>query len=231
MQKKILAITLNIVLFGQIQSANHNSVLNKVSRHIPSNPIILEAGGHIGEDTERMAQFWPGGIIHTFEPSPTSYAALEKKTGSLCNVFRYQYALTDYIGTADFYLSPDNPGASSILPPADWFTLYTFEKEPITVNCTTIDEWAAKQNVDHIDFMWLDMEGNELKALLASPKLLKTVKVIYIELNNKEFRTGTPHYSTVKRWLESQGFKSHGETRAYHKGEWWQSDVLFVKSN
>ena len=99
------------------------------------------------------------------------------------------------------------------------------------VKCTSLHDWAFEHSIKHIDFMWLDMEGNELTTLKNDPVLLKTVKVIFIELNNKEFRIGTPHYNTVKQWIEQQGFTSVKETRAYHKDEWWQSDVLFIRLN
>ncbi len=227
MKKALMLSTL--FCFIAVNSADHFRVLRQVSNHIPKNPVIFEAGAHVGEDTERMSQFWPEGSIYAFEPSPPSFEKLVEKTKNLHNVTRYNLALSDYIGETSFYMCTDNPGASSTLPPADWFTLYKFIKTPITVACSTINEWATLSNIKHVDFMWLDMEGNELKALQHASKILNTVKVIYIELNNKEFRTGTPHYNTVRRWLEEQGFVSHGETRAYHKGDWWQSDVLFVR--
>ncbi len=226
---KNLLILSSLFCFIAINSADHFRILRQVSSYIPKNPIIFEAGAHIGEDTERMSGFWPEGTIYAFEPSPPSFEKLVDKTKNLPNVIRYNLALSDYIGETSFYICTDNPGASSTLPPEKWFNLYTFIKTPITVACSTINNWAKLSKVDHVDFMWLDMEGNELKALQQSGNILDTVKAIYIELNNKEFRTGTPHYNTVKQWLEKQGFTSLGETRAYHKGDWWQSDVLFVR--
>ena len=228
--KKVLLLFFSLVP-SIIFCANHDHLLKAIQPYLPSNPIILEAGAHKGEDTERMAHFWPEGTIHAFEPSPDSFTELKKRTSPLSNVHRYPFALTDFVGTTPFYISTDNSGASSTLAPADWFTLYTFIKEPIMVKCTSLHDWAFEHSIKHIDFMWLDMEGNELTTLKNDPVLLKTVKVIFIELNNKEFRIGTPHYNTVKQWIEQQGFTSVKETRAYHKDEWWQSDVLFIRLN
>ena len=36
----------------------------------PDNPIVVEAGAHVGSDTIEMSKLWPGGTIHAFEPIP-----------------------------------------------------------------------------------------------------------------------------------------------------------------
>ena len=72
----------------------------------------------------------------------------------------------------------------------------------MTLPCMTLDDWASFYSVDHIDFMWLDMEGAEYYMLSASPKILQTTKVILSEINFKSFREGHTLYDTLKPFLE-----------------------------
>ena len=84
-------------------------------------------------------------------------------------------------------------------------------------------DWCEANNMDHFDFMWLDLEGLELPVLKASPNVVKNVKVIYTDF--LEFRKGMTQFSELRSFLESSGFKmiSHW----YYQG--FQGDAIFVK--
>lgn len=194
---------------------------------LPRNPVILEAGAQFGEDTSWMSEMWPQGIIFAFEPSPESYPSLVKVSEKYKNVFAEQLALSDSIGQFSFYLSG---GASSLLRPSDSFNADYFHADldhPITVNVTTLDEWAKQTEVNKIDFMWLDMEGNELNALKGGLSILQTVKVIYTEVNLQTFWIGCVKYEELTAWLESNGFEKIWEDIVPH----WHGNVLFVNKN
>src|SRR5688500_3280823 len=61
--------------------------------HLPSDPVIVEAGAHAGVDTTEFAALWPGGSVHAFEPLPSVYAKLVRATSRLPNVTTYPCAL------------------------------------------------------------------------------------------------------------------------------------------
>lgn len=82
-------------------------MLHYVKRFLPAAPVILEAGGCKGEDTQRIKGVWPNAIMHVFEPLPISFKALIKNTRHLKGVNTYQYALTSYSGTTKFYVDVD----------------------------------------------------------------------------------------------------------------------------
>jgi hypothetical protein len=55
-----------------------------------------------------------------------------------------------------------NDASSSLMAPAEHETYYPhigFKPEPIPIIVTTIEAWARDNHVDHIDGMWLDMQG------------------------------------------------------------------------
>ena len=92
----------------------------------------------------------------------------------------------------------------------------------------TLDDWAKINNVDKVDFLWLDMQGFELEVLKTSKIIFPTVKIVHMEISTKATYLNVPLYSEVKLWMESKGFRV--EKEAIPKG-WDQGNVLFVKSN
>lgn len=198
------------------------SLLRKL---LPENPIILEAGAQFGEDTQWMSDFWSEGIIHAFEPLPESFNQLQQIASTRNNIKIYNVALSEKNGPAVFYVAG---GASSLLPPTPSFNQDYFHADldnPIIVNCISLDDWAKNNKIDHIDFMWLDMEGNELKALNAGENILATVKVIYTEVNLQNFWQGTVLYQDLKKYLEQKGFTEIWKDIVPH----WHGNALFVK--
>ncbi len=214
------------------------SGLDFIAQYLPSNPVIIEAGAHTGTDTFAMSNFWPDGVIHAFEPRPDVFKQLCEITQASNNVIRWQIALGDKEGEADFYLSastdPSNhEGAnaqSSLLRPLtetwpeEWTKLIDFNGKT-QVLVVTLAEWAEQNKIDHIDFLWLDTQGNECQILQASPQVLKTVKVIKTEFSRMPVYEGTIPFAEYKKWLEDQGFRCVEEDACNH------GDAIFVRSD
>lgn len=192
---------------------------------LPENPVILEAGAQFGEDTQWMAEFWPKGMIYAFEPLPDSYSLLQKTVDKLTNVSIFNKALSDKKGKFNFYVAG---GASSLLRPTPAFNNDYFHADldkPILVECICLDEWARENGISHIDFMWLDMEGNEISALKGGMDLLKTVKLIYIEVNFNKFWENCALYEDVKSFFEQNGFDEIWADIVPH----WHGNILFAR--
>lgn len=193
-------------------------------KYLPSNPIILEAGAQFGEDTDWMSELWPQGIIHAFEPLPSNYAALETLAKSKHNIFSYNLALSNKKGTAPFYVAG---GASSLLKPTESINNMYFHADllnPLIVETVTLDEWASANGISHFDFMWLDMEGNELHVLKSS-EIMKTTTLIYIEVNCQTFWENCARYEEVKSFLNEQGFQEIWVEIT----PGWQGNALYLK--
>jgi FkbM family methyltransferase len=176
-------------------------------------PIIFEAGGHNGEDTVIFSKRFPNGKIISFEPNPTAFEKLLKATSDSSNVYAHNLAVNNKNGFATFYVchgphgtDPIYDGASSLLEPSNSMKIH-YMGPRIEVPCVILDDWCKENSIDHIDFMWLDIEGSELAVLKSSPEILKTVKVIYTETNFYKFRKGTALFKDLKTFLTKSGFK------------------------
>ncbi|MDR3646451.1 MAG: FkbM family methyltransferase [Candidatus Babeliales bacterium] len=210
-----------------------NGVITKktISKYLSKNPVIVEAGAHNGTDTLEMAKLWPNSTIHAFEPVPELFQKIKNKIKHYSNIKIYNLALSDLIGKTKMYVSSRNDAASSLLPTNSVvFNHYQpkvlFNKE-IYIESTTLDKWATVNNIKNIDFLWLDMQGYEPKMLMASPNILKTVKVIYTEVNHKELYAGSILFNEYRKFLETQGFQL---VQVCFPFEDW-GDALFVRKN
>lgn len=202
-----------------------------IAKFLPDNPMVFEAGGHYGYDTVRFAKKWPQGIIISFEPNPHAFTKLLEATKNLDNVCARNLAVNNYNGIAVLNVcygtNGDNPifeGASSLLEPSEWMQIH-YQGPKFEVPCVVLDDWCQENDIDHIDFMWLDLEGLELQVLKSSPKILTKVKVIYTETNFLEFRKGMTQYKDLKDFLESSGF----QMLSHWYAEGFQGNAIFVK--
>ncbi|MBA4385882.1 MAG: FkbM family methyltransferase [Anaerolinea sp.] len=202
---------------------------SEIYKFMPKNPIIVEAGAHIGYDTLELAQHFPNGKIFAFEPVPVLFEELKKRINTLKNVQAIKLALSARSGKAKMFISSGaSNGSSSLLPPKDHLKDHPdvlFEQE-IMVECVTLDEWARISQVENIDLLWLDLQGYELSVLKASTNILKTVSVIYTEINLKEVYEGVPLYSELREWLEGQGFRLLKEAIPWEDS----GNVLFIRN-
>lgn len=176
---------------------------------LPNNPIIVEAGAYNGTDSKEMSSIWPQGVIYAFEPVPHVFKMLKENTASCKNVICVQKALSDSVGQQAMHLSlGGGDQSSSLLQPVEhlyYFPHITFNNK-IMVESTTLDSWAEEMNIDHVDFLWFDLQGMEPMVLKASPKIFKTVKVIYTEVSYANLYQDAPLYNDFKKWMEEQGF-------------------------
>lgn len=221
---------LSLISLTILMQQNPISSISKqvIQKYLPENPIILEAGAYDGGDTRQMAALWPKSTIYAFEPIPELFNKMRVNTLNHLQIRRFKLALSDQNGEATFYVSSGmSDASSSLLKPKEHLNVCPTVKfnEIITVETITLDDWAEQNNVDHIDFMWLDMQGGEYQMLKASTKILPTVQVILTEVSYKELYEGCPNFPEFKAWMESQGFVLVDEDSS--PGAW--GDALFVR--
>ncbi|MBI5345788.1 MAG: FkbM family methyltransferase [Chlamydiae bacterium] len=159
-----------------------------------------------------------------FEPNPEGFEKLTKSTLGLSNVFCYNIALNNANGKAILNVCCDENKTSSLLEPSEMIK-DDYKGTKVEVSGVVLDDWCKEKKVDHLDFMCLNLEGMELLALESSPKILKTVKVIYTKTNFQEFRKGMVQYADLKTFLEKAGFK----LLSHWYEENFQGIAIFVK--
>ncbi len=208
-----------------------------LKEYLPANSIIVEAGSFDGRDTKKLSALLPNATIHAFEPVPEIYEKLIAETASLSNVHCYHVALSNTTQTATFYVAenPRKPGkicqAGTLMPPKE-----RLSKSPIiypkTIQVSTLSlaEWAFQNNINKVDFMWLDLQGHELAVLKGSGTLLKATTLIFLEVNFIKAYEDQPSAQEVDEWLKNQGFEP--VARDFEdQNQWFFGAILYKRIN
>lgn len=190
---------------------NHKYVTDVLKKVLPKNPVIIDAGAYNGDDSVAFSKLWPQGKIYAFEPVPSMYPVVVRNTKNIHNIYCFPLALSDHNGTATFFLSSagqGDVGASSLLQPKECLNYYPhikFDKKT-EVATMTLDSWAQANQVDHVDLLWFDLQGAELMVLKAAPKIVRTAKVVYVEVEFVEIYAQQGLFLEVDDWLKKEGF-------------------------
>jgi FkbM family methyltransferase len=200
-----------------------------ISRYLPRRAVIVDCGAHDGTDSVDMARRWPDAHIHAFEPVPEVFDRLKANASRHSNITCYPVAISDREGIQAMHISTGgSDGSSSLLAPAAHLedhptVLFETIRE---VHTSTFDAWAAQEGIDHVDLFWLDMQGAELVALRAAPRLLARARAVHSEVSVKNVYHGVPLYPQLREWMEGNGFRVVAE--AIPSG-WDMGNVLFVR--
>jgi 2-O-methyltransferase len=214
----------------QRQPDNLSIDKRELKMYIPENAVIIEAGMFDAADTEDFARVFPAGKIHGFECLPHYYDLSCKRLASYSNVATYPLALNDAVGELDFYVSTTNgelSASGSLLAPKLHQEVHPHVKfnERIKVKAITLDQWAVEYGIPQVDFLWLDLQGAEIRALQGAEKVLQNVKGIFTEVSLIETYENVPLYEEVKTFLQSKGFRIEKEYLPYKD----MGNVLFLK--
>lgn len=234
MRKFIGKVKYHIALFLFEKFAIPNKKREQISKvvlkkYLPATPVIIDCGSHDGSDSVALIKIFRQARIFCFEPVPELYTRLLKNTKPYQSITSYQLALADKNGMLTFYISEGQSDASSsLLEPIEHLKDHpgTLFNKKIQVKTSTLDTWAAENNIVKIDMLWLDMQGFELKMLKESKVIFKTVSVVHTEVSTKETYKDVAQYNEYRSFLEDNGFVVIIE--AIPNG-WDMGNVLFVK--
>jgi FkbM family methyltransferase len=161
--------------------------------------IIFEIGAHFGEDTRKIYNL-TGAKIHTFEPDPRNVQfIMSNNLGEICKF--NPYAVSSEIGESEFFMSSGRPNShiedeairnsdwslsSSLKKPKDHLGIHPWCKfeDSVKVKTITIDSYVKDENIEVIDFIWMDVQGAEdlvFKGMINSKKITKYIFTEYCE--------------------------------------------------
>jgi FkbM family methyltransferase len=147
--------------------------LSLVAAFLEPGMFVIDVGANIGVYSVLAArQTEPGGSIWAFEPSSESGARLERNL-ALNGCTSVKVCRTALGDRSDMLLPlVSDPGRG------DAFRYLSLTAAPgasctaETVHVTTLDAWAAANEVTKVDFLKVDIEGGEYRMLLGARELL-----------------------------------------------------------
>ena len=183
-------------LQGEIRAA-----LTRINR---PQPVVFDVGANVGNWTEGLLRQRPDAKVFMFEPSPGCQTAIRAK--KLPGITLIPIAVGENPGQATYHSSSTTDVSASLHVRKDspsWDLNYA----TTTVDVCTIDQIMDSQKIQSVDFMKMDIEGNELFALRGARQALASRKIGALTF---EFGCGNINSRTFFRdfWelLASAGF-------------------------
>jgi FkbM family methyltransferase len=171
--------------YGKLFERNE---LKLVSAYLQPGMKVMDVGANIGLYSilsERLVR--PNGKVWAFEPSEETYQRLAKTlelNKAVC-VYPVRLALSD---------RPDEHGALGsdrgfgdayryLVPEAAAKPIARSRYEEVRV--TTLDKYASTHNIGTIDFLKIDIEGGEYRALLGARDVLQESRDVVVMFENE----------------------------------------------
>lgn len=198
------------MIFDWIRKQNFNSA-----------SIIFEIGAHFGLDTEKIYEASNKAKIYAFEPDPRNIEVLKQREVNKIatiipmavgnkkdNAVLYKtkfYLSSGEVHTGNEILDKNDWSASSSLKkPVKHLEHYPwckFEKE-IEVDVVTLDFICQCKGVEHIDFIWSDLQGGEDLFIEGAKEILKNTRYLYTEYYDLEMYEGQISLETILKLLQ-----------------------------
>lgn len=165
-------ISPQIKKFGWYEDEKFETIVFK--KHLKKSMSVLDLGANIGfYSLLARSVIGENGRVFSFEPFPENITLLRKsiRENHFTNVFTSQTAVSDKSGTSVLYLSPDACSEHSMLD-LDFKSDNNYKKS-IRVKMISVDDYFEKNDLDtKIDFIKMDIEGSESRALNGMKKTL-----------------------------------------------------------
>jgi FkbM family methyltransferase len=170
-----------------------------------ASPTLFDVGANTGQTAIRFVRNYPAAMIHSFEPSPTTFGELEAN----CRPYPRVKCWNLGVGCADAvltFLENDHSDMSSFLAPGDscWGKVERRTDVPVV----SLDSFAARQGINYIHLLKSDTQGFDFEVLKGAQRLMqeKRIGLIYFEFIFSDMYKDLPAFDQVFRYLTDHGF-------------------------
>lgn len=169
-----------------VQRAHDKADLQAISMLVQKGDVVFDVGAHVGEYSVYLSRLCgEEGRVFAFEPVAETYWMLrETLVLNRCeNVHPVQKAMCDKVGSAEMHLFEprfsawNSLGKPSMLSPEG---RRLSPRESLAVSTETMDHFCSIEQIEHIDFLKIDVEGFEKLVFLGSSRMLRARHIDYI---------------------------------------------------
>lgn len=196
------------------------SYIERILKNIPE-AVVLDIGAHIGNHALVMSQF--SKMVYCFEPLPENIAVLQlnQKENHISNMQIFNVGLSDQNETLTFY----QDGSTFVSD------LQHQGSATQSLTCRIGDEVMQEQGIQKIDFIKMDIEGFEPRALHGLQKTITTSRpIIIMEWNNDATRDAFQKldlFNTIFKDYQVQAI-AHNHHKYYFGSNWYSPFLRFL---
>ena len=178
--------------------------------------IQVGVGGY-HQEIDVLKEEWPEMKFLGFEPLPDIVKGIKDYPGELREI-----AISDECGEGEIYVKNRHKDGTSVFPFNDDIKI----RKILPVKTDTLDNQIPKLDVFGKDvILWLDCEGSELRALGGAETLLKSIKMVNVEMTPSPPSMYWPTPNEIHNVLHDAGFYR----QCLHTMKGGQYDAIYVK--
>tara|TARA_B000000557_G_scaffold174219_1_gene141825 strand:+ start:679 stop:1419 length:741 start_codon:yes stop_codon:yes gene_type:complete len=220
--KEIYKLKFSFTLLSHLLKSifyKYHSDKRKIIKEIMPQPeVVIDIGAHAGQVSKMISHTYNNAVkIIAIEPGVYARFILRMSIffNRLKHVHVLPFAISNKAGFS-FLNVPEKRknslgfGLSHMSNGHEDFTNRNFKIHYDYVAVTTIDQIVDDLKLKTVNFIKIDIEGFEYKALLGAQKTLKKYKpIIYIELQKHSLARNSDSLDDLYNYLRKMGYKSY----------------------
>ncbi len=181
--------------------------------------IVIDVGANLGNYSMLLSKcVGESGKVYAFEPTSTTFQKLKDRLENqdVKNISLFQKAIFSENKTVEINEFPEEYSMwNSMGKPHMYNPKNSQEEIPIVktemVQYITLDWFCQEENIGHINYLKIDVEGAEFDVLLGSIKLLqkKTIDFIQFEISKKMLEGLNRNAADTFQILIENGYECH----------------------
>jgi FkbM family methyltransferase len=170
---------------GSIEDSGEITLLKSLAKKYTESRtyIIFDVGANQGDYTSNLLNHIAINDLQVwcFEPLLNTFQKLQSKHASKSNVFLNNIGFSNQNDTIPLYIDKNISEISSLFPLERESGAAEKLSDYELVSIRKIDDFLAEKNIPYIDLLKLDIEGNELNALLGAGTAIQQGKIRSIQ--------------------------------------------------
>jgi FkbM family methyltransferase len=167
-------------------------VQNILLRYPPSGraAIVFDVGANVGAWSQYLLDRADSSKlqIHGFEPASSTFAALCVNLKSQNNVVFANQALSNNVGSAEFFVVGAGLGTNSLHQSSPTIA----SKELVVLN--TVDHYSHEAGISHIDLLKIDAEGYDMAVIEGARAMIQSHSISLLQFEYNQRWIYSRHY-------------------------------------
>ena len=220
--------------YRRLEKVINKQAFRRQRYYLPDARTIFDVGAFVGQTVHGYRKLYPEAQIYAFEPAPLSFDYLcSRFAGAAENIITCRVAVSNWNGTDTLHVN--EPGyETSLLEMTDSYRATGIEPiKDIRVTTIALDRFCRLQNIDRIDVLKMDVQGNELRVLQGAWGLFDRdcVGLVFAEMCFWEQYQDQCWWYEVGAWLAAYGFDlvelapQWRQSRVHHANGLFAKDV------